>query len=132
MSLRPLLYLPALVHLFLPLIHHWLIFLNRLLCLSMGLRMKTSLTLASLLVVDLIEQKLTEVDLSELSLKHKIPPFVSLVSIGPGKSATRPPKGMIDLYTKHLESGLTLLFPDIIQVFLHYFGVTLGQLNPNI
>lgn len=75
----------------------------------------------------MVEQKLTEADLSGLSRKHKIPFFVNLVPIGLGQSVVRPPKGMIALCTKHLESSLTLPSPDII----HNLDTTPGHLNPN-
>lgn len=82
--------------------------------------------------VDQVEQKLTKADSSELSMKHKVPLFVSLVPIGPNQSTVIPLKGMIALCTKHLESDLTLPFPDIIHIFLHYLGIAPSQLNPNV
>lgn len=75
---------------------------------------------------------LSQTDLDIVMVKHKIPPNMQLFSIGLGKCPTRPPKGMIALSTKFLESGLTLPFLDTLHKLIHHISLASGQLNPNV
>lgn len=61
--------------------------------------------------------------------EHKIPPIMQFLPIGTDESPARCLKGMIALSTKFLESGLTSLLSDTLQILLHHVGLTSGQLN---
>lgn len=77
-------------------------------------------------------QILTKADLDTLVVRHRMPLIMQLLHIGSSESPGKPSNGMILLFTKILESSLTIPLSDTLQMLLHHIRLMLGQLNPKV